>query len=59
MNTTDPVLVPTIVEKEEGRLRILVKCPFCREIHVHGGQKPFERTHRGSHCGKGGYYLVP
>lgn len=45
---------------KSGDRAIYVDCPYCLKIHTHGYPKKGEaltNSHRGAHCGKGGYFL--
>ncbi len=57
--------VETYVEEHNGVWSLTVVCPYCGQLHHHGGgiaSEPPVLGHRVTHCqdqGSGGYELVP
>ena len=62
----DPIAKTVSIHEDKDRFgsgadrQIKVECPYCGENHTHGYPKKGEAltiSHRGAHCGKGGYFL--
>lgn len=49
--------VVKMTPRQNGRWKLVVLCPFCKETHQHGAEEGDTHLHRGADCGKGAYHV--
>ena len=55
-------IIPESIKISKSNIyKITVKCPFCKNLHKHGGGEIAEKPHLGhriADCGKGSYNII-